>query len=131
MWNRTTLEWLARAHPHGRVWAVDEGTVVLPTEPLLEFTASLPFAQLLEAALLNAVHRDPDRDQGRTTGRGCASPIDGFGAGSARAARATPGVARVRQERQSMRHSVGRCQVGTDVAVADAGERVAGFHEDH
>ncbi|HEX5332255.1 MAG TPA: nicotinate phosphoribosyltransferase [Cellulomonas sp.] len=39
----------------GDVRAVDEGRVVLADEPLLEVTASLPQAQLVETAVLNAV----------------------------------------------------------------------------
>lgn len=37
------------------IWAVPEGTVVGPGEPLLELTASLPVAQLLETVVLNQV----------------------------------------------------------------------------
>ncbi|MGH3442139.1 MAG: nicotinate phosphoribosyltransferase, partial [Nitriliruptorales bacterium] len=47
------LGWLAELEPHGELWAVDDGTVVLGDEPFLEITASLPFAQLLETALLS------------------------------------------------------------------------------
>src|SRR4051812_36646451 len=40
------LDWLARLEMTGEVWAVDEGTIVLANEPILEFTAPLPVAQL-------------------------------------------------------------------------------------
>jgi nicotinate phosphoribosyltransferase len=50
------LEWLSRAQPSGELWAVPDGTVLLAREPLLEMTAPLPMAQLLEAALMNALH---------------------------------------------------------------------------
>jgi nicotinate phosphoribosyltransferase len=36
----------------GEVWAVEEGSVVFPPEPLLRVTAPLPEAQLVETALL-------------------------------------------------------------------------------
>lgn len=49
------LEWLAGLEPTGEMWAVPEGTVVLAQEPLLEFTAPLPQAMLLETALINVV----------------------------------------------------------------------------
>lgn len=52
------LEWLASFRFEGEVWAVPDGTVVLGDEPLLEVTAPLPAAQLLETALMNAVHHD-------------------------------------------------------------------------
>lgn len=37
----------------GEVWAVPDGTVLLAQEPLLEITAPLPVAQLLETAVMN------------------------------------------------------------------------------
>jgi len=39
----------------GEVWAVPDGTLVLAQEPLLEFTAPMPLAQLLETAVMNVV----------------------------------------------------------------------------
>ena len=39
----------------GEVWAVEEGSVVLADEPLLQVTAPLPEAQLVETTVLNAV----------------------------------------------------------------------------
>jgi nicotinate phosphoribosyltransferase len=39
----------------GDVWAIPEGRVVLPGEPLLEVTAPLPEAQLVETFLLNQI----------------------------------------------------------------------------
>ncbi|MCA1782071.1 MAG: nicotinate phosphoribosyltransferase, partial [Intrasporangiaceae bacterium] len=39
----------------GEVWAVADGTIVLAQEPLLEVTAPLPVAQLLETAVMNLV----------------------------------------------------------------------------
>jgi nicotinate phosphoribosyltransferase len=39
----------------GDAWAVPEGTVVLADEPLLEVTARMPEAQVVESVLLNAV----------------------------------------------------------------------------
>ncbi len=39
----------------GELWAVPDGTVVLAQEPLLEMTAPLPVAQLLETAIMNVV----------------------------------------------------------------------------
>lgn len=39
----------------GDVWAVPEGCVILPDEPLLEVTAPLPEAQLVETLLVNQV----------------------------------------------------------------------------
>jgi nicotinate phosphoribosyltransferase len=54
--SQQTIEWLAAMKVRGELWAVRDGTVVLAHEPLLELTAPLPVAQLLETALMNAVH---------------------------------------------------------------------------
>jgi nicotinate phosphoribosyltransferase len=48
-----TLRALAELRFTGDVWAVPEGTVVFAGEPLLEVTAPLPEAQLVETYLLN------------------------------------------------------------------------------
>jgi len=40
----------------GDIWAVTEGTVVFPNEPILEVHAPIEQAQLLETLLLNAIH---------------------------------------------------------------------------
>lgn len=49
------LAWLADLAPGGELWAVPDGTVVLAEEPLLEYTAPLPEAMLVETALLAVV----------------------------------------------------------------------------
>ncbi len=51
-----TLDWLEAFTPTGELWAVPEGTVVLANEPIVELTAPLPMAQLLETAIMNLVH---------------------------------------------------------------------------
>ena len=53
-----TLDFLRDLRFEGEVWAVPDGTVCLGDEPLVEVTAPLPVAQLLETALMNAVHFD-------------------------------------------------------------------------
>ena len=50
-----TLDWLASFEPSGEVWAVAEGTIVLGHEPILEMTAPLPVAQVLETAVINLI----------------------------------------------------------------------------
>jgi nicotinate phosphoribosyltransferase len=52
----TFLDHLAGLRFTGEVRAVAEGTVVFPDEPILEVTAPLIEAQLLETALLNICH---------------------------------------------------------------------------
>lgn len=53
--SRDVRDWLADLQVTGEVRAVPEGTVVLAQEPLLEVTAPLPVAQLLETAVVNLV----------------------------------------------------------------------------
>jgi nicotinate phosphoribosyltransferase len=50
------LEYLASLRFTGEIRAVPEGTVIFPDEPMLEVTAPVIEAQLLESALLNACH---------------------------------------------------------------------------
>ena len=50
-----TLDALGSLRPSGGIVAVDEGTIVLADEPILEITAPLPFAQLIETAMINLV----------------------------------------------------------------------------
>jgi nicotinate phosphoribosyltransferase len=50
------LEFLRHVRFTGDVRAVPEGTVVFPDEPLLEITAPIIEAQLVETAVLNLVH---------------------------------------------------------------------------
>ena len=50
------LDRLERLRFHGEVRAVPEGTPVFGSEPILEVTASLPEAQIVETYLLSAIH---------------------------------------------------------------------------
>lgn len=49
------LDWLGDLRFTGEVWAMPEGTPVLPHEPILRVTAPLAQGQLVETALLNMV----------------------------------------------------------------------------
>jgi len=50
------LNYLRGFHFSGEVWAVPEGTVVFPNEPLLRITAPIIEAQLAETFLLNSIN---------------------------------------------------------------------------
>jgi nicotinate phosphoribosyltransferase len=50
-----TLEAFRALRFDGDVWAVPEGRIVLPNEPLLEITAPIAVAQLVETYLLNVI----------------------------------------------------------------------------
>src|SRR3989454_3210120 len=50
------FEFLARVRFAGDVWALPEGTIFVPGEPLLRVTAPIAEAQLVETSLLSIVH---------------------------------------------------------------------------
>ena len=50
------LDWLSDWKFRGDIWALPEGTPFFENEPLLEVSAPLPEAQLLESLLMNQVH---------------------------------------------------------------------------
>jgi len=50
------LSWLGELRFEGSVWAVSEGELVFPGEPLVRVEAALPVAQLVESALLNMIN---------------------------------------------------------------------------
>ena len=53
--DRAALDAFATLRFTGDVWAVPEGRVVFPNEPLFEVTAPLPEAQIVESILLNQI----------------------------------------------------------------------------
>lgn len=54
--NDEFLKWLATLRFSGDVYAVPEGTVVFPNEPLLQVIAPIIEAQLIETFVLNQIH---------------------------------------------------------------------------
>ncbi|MDZ7770583.1 MAG: nicotinate phosphoribosyltransferase [Woeseiaceae bacterium] len=56
LFNDTFLRWLEAFRFSGDIVAMPEGTPVFPHEPLLEVTAPVAEAQLLETILMNLVH---------------------------------------------------------------------------
>mgnify|MGYP001812610447 CR=1 FL=1 len=56
IFSEDVLSYLEKFKFTGDIWAIPEGTVVFPHEPLLRVTASLPEAQFIESALLNMMN---------------------------------------------------------------------------
>jgi nicotinate phosphoribosyltransferase len=50
------LQWLSGVRFTGDVWAVPEGTVVFPNEPVVQVIAPIPEAQLGETFVVNQIH---------------------------------------------------------------------------
>ena len=50
------LEYLRSFHFEGDIWAIPEGSIVFPYEPLVKVIAPIMQAQLIETALLNIVN---------------------------------------------------------------------------
>src|SRR5262245_59364570 len=53
---RTTIEQLARLRFTGDIWAMPEGTIFFPNEPIIRVVAPLPEAQLVETRIMNILH---------------------------------------------------------------------------
>ena len=56
MFEEDFLEYLSQFHFSGDIYAVPEGTVVFPREPLVKVIAPIMEAQLIETALLNIIN---------------------------------------------------------------------------
>ena len=52
------LEYLAGFHFTGSIWAIPEGTVMFPREPMLKVIAPIMEAQLIEPAILNMMNHE-------------------------------------------------------------------------
>jgi len=56
IFSKEVLAYLKNFKFTGDLWAIPEGTVVFPHEPLIRVTAPLPEAQLIESAVLNVMN---------------------------------------------------------------------------
>ena len=52
------LEYLAGFHFTGSIWAIPEGTVMFPREPMLKVIAPIMEAQMIEPAILNIINHE-------------------------------------------------------------------------
>ncbi|POX90540.1 nicotinate phosphoribosyltransferase, partial [Mycobacterium kansasii] len=90
------LRWLAGVRFTGEVWAVPEGTVVFPNEPIVAVIAPIIEAQLVETFVLNQVHLQSvlASKAARVVGAARGRPVVDFGARRAHGADAALKVAR-------------------------------------
>ena len=71
------LHYLSGFHFSGNIYAIPEGSVIFPKEPILKVIAPIMEAQLVETAILNIIKSsEPDRDKNSPccpcgTGRRC------------------------------------------------------------
>jgi len=56
LFKSTFLDYLRKFRFTGEVWAIPEGTVVFENEPLVEITAPLPEAQIVETLVINVIN---------------------------------------------------------------------------
>ena len=56
VFSKKVLAYLENFKFTGDLWAIPEGTVVFPHEPLIRVTAPLPEAQLIESTILNVMN---------------------------------------------------------------------------
>ena len=56
IFEKSFLEYLSNFKFSGYIYAIPEGTVVFPREPLMKIVAPLPEAQLIEPAILNIIN---------------------------------------------------------------------------
>ena len=56
IFEKSFLEYLSNFKFSGDIYAIPEGTVVFPREPLMKIVAPLPEAQLIEPAILNIIN---------------------------------------------------------------------------
>lgn len=90
------LRWLAGVRFTGEVWAVPEGTVVFPNEPIVAVIAPIIEAQLVETFVLNQIHLQSvlASKAARVVGAARGRPVVDFGARRAHGADAALKVAR-------------------------------------
>ncbi|ETW25175.1 nicotinate phosphoribosyltransferase, partial [Mycobacterium gastri 'Wayne'] len=90
------LGWLAGVRFTGEVWAVPEGTVVFPNEPIVAVIAPIIEAQLVETFVLNQIHLQSvlASKAARVVGAARGRPVVDFGARRAHGADAALKVAR-------------------------------------
>ena len=56
IYDKKFLDWLSDYHFRGTVWAMPEGTIIYPNEPILTVNAPLIDAQLVETAILTQIN---------------------------------------------------------------------------
>jgi nicotinate phosphoribosyltransferase len=119
------FEFLRNFRFSGDVWAVPEGTVIFPDEPILRVTAPIAEAQIVETYLLSAIHFQT------LIASKAARVVSAARGGIRHAARAWPRSGRAGRARRVYRRSARHVECRRGLSLRHSYVRHAGAFLDH